>query len=195
MSQRNNWAVLSVFQENRQGAKDSKNSDFSNMAGSFNALHDMDNYFKFFQNKVGDRYLVEIKPQKLRQFGAFDEDIDYFNMEYNPQKKIYQIVNKQVKTEFTWTEVYDLPEIHEQLCAKDIYELMLSMNIDVPKAYDKAFSNRKKENNYKTPTKGKSLENWTKINVASLIQQKRSPQFYHNTTDLMNNDPEKLFEM
>ena len=194
MSQRNNWAVLSVFQENRQGAKDSKNSDLSNMAGSFNALHDMDNYFKFFQKKVDDRYLVEIKPQKLRQFGAYDETTDYFNMEYNPQKKIYQSVNKVVRTVFNWTEVYDLPEVHEQLCAKDIYELMLSMNIDVPKAYDKAFSNRKKENNYKTPH-GKSLKDWKSINVGTLITMKHSPQFFHNTTDLMNDDPEKLFEM
>ena len=71
---------------------------------------------------------------------------------------------------------------------------MLSMNINVPTAYDKAFSNRKKENNYKTPH-GKSLKDWKSINVGSLITMKHSPKFFHNTTDLMNDDPEKLFEM
>ena len=196
MSQRNNWAVLSVFQENRMGAKNTKTTGFEGMSGSFNALHDMDNYFKFCQVKVGENnFVVEVKPQKLRQFGAFDEDNDYFNMEYNPQKKIYQSVNKVVRTAFNWKEVYDLPEVHEQLCAKDIYELMLSMNIDdVPKSYDKAFSNRKKENNYKTPH-GKSLKDWKSINVGSLITMKHSPKFFHNTTDLLNDDPQKLFEM
>ena len=196
MSQRNNWAVLSVFQENRQGAKDSKNSDFSNMAGSFNALHDMDNYFKFFQKKVGDRYLVEIKPQKLRQFGAYDETTDYFNMEYNPQKKIYQIVNKQVKTEFTWKEVFDLPEVHEQLNYPDIEKLMKKLNIELPVSFQQQFSKRKKENNFKGPKNAnKSEADWNSINVGLLIQKKKSPQFFHNTTDLMNDDPEKLFEM
>ena len=197
MSQRNNWAVLSVFQENRQGAKDSKNSDFSNMAGSFNALHDMDNYFKFYQDKVDDHYFVTIRPQKLRQFGAFDEDADYFNMEYNPQKKIYQIVNKQVKTEFTWKEVFDLPEVHEQLNYPDIAKLMESLNIiNLPSSYQKQFSERKKKKNFKGPKNpNKSEADWKKINVGYLIQKKKSPQFYHNTTDLMNDDPEKLFEM
>jgi hypothetical protein len=180
------------------GAKNTKTTGFEGMSGSFNALHDMDNYFKFCQVKAGENnFLVEVKPQKLRQFGAFDETTDYFNMEYNPKKKIYQIVNKQVKTELTWKEVYDLPEVHEQLCAKDIYELMSSMNIgDIPISYKTAFSKRKDEKNYKIPlTKGKSLKDWHDINVGLLIQKKRSPQFYHNTTDLMNDDPEKLFEM
>ena len=114
MSQRNNWAVLSVFQENRMGAKNTKTTGFEGMSGSFNALHDMDNYFKFCQVKVGENnFFVEVKPQKLRQFGAFDENNDYFNMKYNPQKKIYQSVNKVVRTVFNWTEVYDLPEVHE----------------------------------------------------------------------------------
>ena len=41
----------------------------------------------------------------------------------------------------------------------------------------------------------KSEADWNSINVGLLIQKKKSPQFFHNTTDLMNDDPQKLFDM
>ena len=117
-------------------------------------------------------------------------------MEYNPQKKIYQIVNKQVKKEFTWKEVFDLPEVHEQLNYPDIEKLMKSLNIELPVSFQQQFSKRKKDMNFKGPKNAnKSEADWNSINVGLLIQKKKSPQFFHNTTDLMNDDPQKLFDM
>ena len=50
--------------------------------------------------------------------------------------------------------------------------------------------------NFKGPKNAnKSEADWNSINVGLLIQKKKSPQFFHNTTDLMNDDPQKLFDM
>ena len=92
--------------------------------------------------------------------------------------------------------MFDLPEVHEQLNYPDIEKLMKSLNIELPVSFQQQFSKRKKEKNFKGPKNAnKSEADWNSINVGLLIQKKKSPQFFHNTTDLMNDDPQKLFDM
>ena len=192
MSQRNNWAILSVFQENRYGAKDTQNSGFEGMAGSFNSLHDMDNYFKFHQDTDRDNLII-VKPLKLRQFGAFGKNAA-FTMEYSFQKKIYVLSNELATNvnEYKWKQIFDLPEIHDNLNSKDIFDLMKNLNIqDLPETWSVQFSKYRKKKGYKCVEN--STIDWKTLNIENIIlKNQRVPKTY-NTVDLT--DPQKLFEM
>ena len=97
MSQNNNWAVLSVFQENREGAKNTDKSGTEGMAGSYNSLHDMDNYFKFHQSKSKDDLII-VNPLKLRQYGGLKNGEGPFTMKYTKTEKIRYIVFTTILT-------------------------------------------------------------------------------------------------
>lgn len=193
MAQRNNWAVLSVFQENRMGFKNTRMAGAGEMAGSFNALHDMDNYFKFYQDT--DRDLIIIKPEKLRQYGSFDPDKDSFAMKYSPVKKVYIKCSESARkvSDYKWTEIYDIPFVHDNLCPGDFKLLCESIGITAPS--DKNISIRKKKMNYKTPH-GKSLIDWEDINIDNVIRNyQNTPKTYSNTQNLLNDSPENLFNI
>lgn len=195
MAQRNNWAVLSVFQENRQGYKNTNTAGAGDMAGSFNALHDMDNYFKFYQDT--DRDLIIIRPEKLRQYGSFNPNKEQFAMEYSIAKKTYIPTNTSARElkDYNWEEIYDLKEVHENLCPKDFKSLLESLEIKVPS--DKSISIRKSNKAYVTPY-GKSKVDWQQLNIENLLRRKQalnntqtiisapSPSFTDNVENLFN---------
>lgn len=195
MSQNNNWAVLSVFQENREGYKNTDKSGADGMSGSFNSLHDMDNYFKFHQDPGRDNVII-VKPIKLRQYGGIKKNTEFI-MEYSPIKKIYVLSDKPVKeniSDYSWKDIYALPEVHEQLCVKDIKELLVSIGCkDIPESFDSTLFKEKQAHNYKT-VKRKSTKDWKSLNIEKiLLKYQQSPKVYNSPDDL--NKPEALFDI
>ena len=198
MSQNNNWAVLSVFQENREGAKNTDKSGTEGMAGSYNSLHDMDNYFKFHQSKSKDDLII-VNPLKLRQYGGLKNGEGPFTMKYTKIKKIYELTNeiaKECVSDYSWKDIYALPEVHEQLSSKDIKELLKSIGCtDIPISFDAGISKEKGKHNYKTVKT--SVTDWKSIesNIENIILKYQQKPKVYSTTDLMNDDPQKLFDM
>jgi hypothetical protein len=195
MSQNNNWAVLSVFQENREGYKNTDKSGADGMSGSFNSLHDMDNYFKFHQDKTRDNVII-VKPIKLRQYGGIKKNTE-FTMKYSSIKKIYVLSNEPAKeniSDYSWKDIYALPEVHEQLCVKDIKELLVSIGCkDIPGSFDSTLFKEKEAHNYKT-VKRKSTKDWKTMDIEKiLLKYQQSPKVYNSPDDL--NNPEALFSM
>lgn len=125
MAQRNNWAILSVFQTNRNGFGN-ENSNAVDIAGSFNAMHDMDNYFTF-SRETGTNNII-IKAEKTRQYNEPDEKRP-FKLKYSHDYKIYIESDENQVSHFgyTWQEIYKCKDIHENLNVTDFSALMESL--------------------------------------------------------------------
>ena len=123
MAQRNNWAVISVFQANRGGAQNGVSG--TSMAGAFNSKFDIDNYFFFERDKEND--IIKITADKHRQYSGSETKQGF--MKFNQSKKIYEEYDQSniVKTieDYSWQEIYDLPEVHENLTRDDFNELLI----------------------------------------------------------------------
>lgn len=168
MAQRNNWAIVSVFQTNRNGF-DSENGKSSavDIAGSFNAMHDMDNYFTFAREN-GTNNIV-INPVKTRQYNGTEEKKP-FKLHYNHDYKVYvETEDCQMKpTDYKWQDIWDCEDIHNNLNVNDFNELLESLG---KKQVDKAtISKQNKKKGYTHPKQ--STVDWHELNLDLILNKK-----------------------
>lgn len=168
MAQRNNWAIVSVFQTNRNGF-DTENgkSSGADIAGSFDAMHDMDNYFTFAREK-GTNNIV-INPVKTRQYNGKEEKKS-FKLHYNHDYKIYvESEDCQMEpTDYKWQDIWDCEEIHSQLSVKDFNKLLESLGKKA--ALDSKISERCKEKGYTHPRN--SIIDWQTLDLKAILNKK-----------------------
>ena len=130
MGIRNNWAIVTVFQANRNGAKEGVTG--TSMAGAFNTKFDMENYFFFGKpddnllKSVKDRDFIVLKSDKHRYYDG--QDFEGY-MKYDFYKKIYNVLEieeNELKDEWkhNWKVIYGNPFIHENLSQKDFILLI-----------------------------------------------------------------------
>lgn len=127
MAIRNNWAVCTVFQANRSGAKEGVTG--TSMAGAFNVKFDMENYFFFgkaLDSEVpeeADRDFISVKSDKHRYYDGKDF-VGY--MRYDFGKKVYRVMDTgpHVGWRWDWKVIYSIPDIYEKLTATDFIRLL-----------------------------------------------------------------------
>lgn len=173
MAQRNNWAVISVFQSNRGGAQNGVSG--TSMAGAFNSKFDIDNYFFFERDKEKD--IIKITADKHRQYSGSETKQGI--MKFNQSKKIYEeyISNPADRTidDYSWKELYDLPEVHENLVNGDFNLLLMSLGKDT--IDDTQISRYKRDKDYKAACCSyKSKKTWQE--VKDMILPKKNGSYY-----------------
>ena len=169
MAQRNNWAILSVFQTNRNGFGNDK-SNAVDMAGSFNALHDMDNYFSFAREP--DTNNIIIKPEKLRQYNSQDA-IQQFKLTYSHDYKVYVESDECCLTakDYKWDKIWMCDDIHNNLNVTDFSELMVSLGKN-PVSKQMIYKIERKTG---ISHPKKSLVNWKELNVDNILKKTYRP--------------------
>lgn len=165
MAQRNNWAILSVFQTNRNGF-DNKNSNAVDIAGSFNALHDMDNYFTFTR-ETGTNNII-INAVKTRQYNDPQEKKP-FKLKYSHDYKIYieSDENQVSHLGYTWQEIYKCKDIHENLNVNDFSDLMESLG--KKKVTRQMICDFEKKSGFTHPRN--SRVDWRELNVDAILKK------------------------
>lgn len=165
MAQRNNWAIASVFQTNRNGFDNEKSSGID-IAGSFNAMHDMDNYFTFARENGTNNIIINAP--KTRQYNGIEEKKP-FKLKYSHDYKIYveskDCVMKPV--DYKWSDIWDCDDIHNNLSIDDFNLLLKS--IGKKTVLKSSISNHEKKRGY-THAK-KSLVDWTTLNIEAILQK------------------------
>ncbi len=165
MAQRNNWAILSVFQTNRNGFGN-ENSNAVDIAGSFNAMHDMDNYFTF-SRETGTNNII-IKAEKTRQYND-PEEKKPFKLKYSHDYKIY-IESDECQVShlgYNWQEIYKCNDIHENLNVNDFSDLMESLGKN--KVSKQMVYKFEKKTGLSHPTISKV--NWRDLNVDAILKK------------------------
>lgn len=189
MAQRNNWAILSVFQTNRNGFGNEK-SNAVDMAGSFNALHDMDNYFTFAREPKTNNIIIS--PEKLRQYNNPDEK-QKFKLTYSNDYKVY-VENSDcyvTANDYNWQKIWACDEIHNNLSVGDFSDLMVSLG--KKRVTKQMICNLERKTNTTHPRK--STVDWKTLNIENILVKKYQVKTPGGQNVMIGLDSDNLFNL
>lgn len=189
MAQRNNWAILSVFQTNRNGFGNEK-SNAVDMAGSFNALHDMDNYFTFTREPKTNNIIIS--PEKLRQYNNTDEK-QKFKLTYSHDYKVY-VENSDcyvTANDYKWQKIWACDEIHNNLNVNDFSDLMVSLG--KKPVTRQMICNLERQTNTTHPRISKV--DWKTLNIENILAKKYQISTLGGQNVMIGVDSDNLFNL